>query len=380
VRGIHDVLSLRRWEVRFFLNRMRRQKGIRERVRSYKHYEKLLADKDIDLVLVTTPTCFHRQHTLAALQAGKRVYLDKPIAVTLEDSDVIVKAVKEAGSPVLMGFTRRYEAVWRKAYELVSQGAIGQLTMMQIRSVIPYTRYYHLWHRRNAWSGGALNDKCSHHMDVFNWFAAGRCTAIAAIGSQSPQFTPREDAPDRCLNCTEEDCPYNLYKDPLFEEMNIGRLPPSWRKRHAEMYQIDNCVFAPGADIIDHTIANLQYDNGIKASLFFNIYGPKASDQETFELIGTQGRLTLTRHTGEIALYSNYGKKYEVIETPHDEFTSSHFGADLELVREMDCFMKGADPIVSVREGHESLRMIHAIQSSIERGGKQVLMDEVPYG
>lgn len=380
VRGIHDVLPMRRLEVIYFLNRMRRQKGIKMRVRSFKVYDQLLSDKTIDLVLVTTPTIFHRKHTLAALQAGKMVYLDKPIAVTLEDSDAIVKTVEDTGSPVLMGFTRRYEVVWRKAYELISQGAIGKLTMMQIRSVIPYIRYYHLWHRRNLWSGGALNDKCSHHMDIFNWFADGHCTAITAIGGQSPQFAPREDAPDRCLNCTEEDCPYNLYKDPLFEEMNIGRLPPSWRKGHAEMYQIDNCVFSPGADIVDHTIAMLQYDNGVKASLFFNIYGPKAPDQETFELIGTEGRLTLTRHNGQIELYSNYGKKFEVIDTPHDEFSSSHFGADLELVREMDRFMKGKAPVVSVQEGHESLRMIHAIQTSIDQGGRQVLMSEVPYG
>jgi predicted dehydrogenase len=371
---------MRRFEGRFILNRMRRQHGIRGRVRSYKTYQELINDDSIQLVLITTPTYFHRQPAIDALNAGKRVYLDKPIAVTLEDSNAIVNAVRENDSPILMGFTRRYEAPWRKAYELVSQGTIGKLTMMQIRSVIPYTRYYHTWHRRNKWSGGALNDKSSHHMDVFNWFARGKCMTVSAVGGQSSQFAPRENAPDRCLTCTEEDCPYNFYEDPLFEEMNIKFLPPSWRWNHQEKYRIDNCVFAEGADIIDHAIVNLQYDNGVKASLFFNIYGPKAPDQETFELIGTQGRLLLTRSTGQIELYNDYGNNFEVIDARGEDFSSSHFGADLALVREMGRFMNGAQPVASVHDGHESLRMIHAVQSSIDQGGSQIRMTEVPYG
>lgn len=380
VRALNDILPLRRFEAQFFLNRMLKGQSLKGRVRSYSNYSKMLADERIELVLITTPTYFHRQPTLDALQAGKRVYLDKPIAVTLDDSAAILQAVQEHGSPLLMGFTRRYETAWRKAHGLVSTGAIGQLMMMQIRSVIPYTRYYHLWHRRNEWSGGALNDKSSHHMDVFNWFAGGRCTSISAVGGQSPQFAPRTDAPRRCLHCREEDCPYNLYKDPAFEEMNLPFLPPSWRFNRKEIYLADNCVFTPGADIIDHAVANLQYDNGVKASLFFNIYGPNAPDQETFELVGTRGRLTLTRHTGEIDLYTDYGKQHEIIDTRHAEFSSSHFGADLQLVREMDRFMDGGQPVASVLDGHESLRMIHALQASIEQGGKQILMEDVPFG
>jgi predicted dehydrogenase len=162
--------------------------------------------------------------------------------------------------------------------------------------------------------------------------------------------------------------------------MGITELPPSWADAEAEMDRADNCVYLPGSDITDHMICQMDYENGVKASLFLCIFGPRADDQETLELVGSTGRLMLFRETGLIDLISDHGSGHQQIDTRTGEFTSSHFGADLELVREMARFAAGAPPKALLRDGYESLRMVTAAQASIDGGGAQVFMKEINGG
>ena len=375
LRAICDRSEERLQEVSAFLQYKNVQNQQVGQIECFTDYRKLVDDPNVDLVVITTPTWFHREPAEYALKSGKKVFLDKPIAVTLEDSQAILNTEEETTNPLLMGFTRRYEAPWIQAAKIVESGRIGQLMMIQLRSVIPYTRYYHTWHRRNAWSGGALNDKSTHHFDVLNWFANSPWRSIYGVGGKSPAFAPREDAPDGCFVCQEE-CPYNILKDPDFEELGIQNLPSSWKNQPQEQNRIDNCVFAPGADLSDHCFVTVDYTNGVKASLFLCIWGPKAPDQETLELIGTKGKILLTRHTAKLEVWDSYGKKLEEIDCQTDEFKSSHFGADRELIRQMRSFYDGESPVVGAADGHESLRMVTAAQQSIDAGGEMIKSTE----
>lgn len=376
LRAICDPSKARMREVTALLQ-LTAVKNLRlGRIKRYTDYRKLIDDPAVDLILITTPTWIHRELAEYALKSGKKVFLDKPIAVELKDSHAILQAEGETENPLLMGFTRRYESTWIRAAEIVESGRIGQLMMIQLRSVIPYTRYYHTWHRRNQWSGGALNDKSSHHFDVLNWFAGSPWRQIHGIGGQSPAFAPRENPPAGCFVC-EEDCPYHLLKDPDFEELGIKTIPPSWKSGDREQDRVDTCVFAPGADLTDHCFVTVDYQNGVKASLFLCIWGPKAPDQETLELIGTEGKILLTRQTGTLEVWDSFMKRREEIDCRTKDFESSHFGADWELVRQLRAFVDGEAPLVGAAAGHESLRMVTAAQRSIDGGGKLVSTSEI---
>ena len=376
LRAICDRSPARMREVSLFLHAAGLKNLRLGRIRRCTDYRELVDDPAVDLIVITTPTWFHREPAEYALRSGKKVFLDKPIAVNLEDSRTILRVEKETENPLLMGFTRRYEAPWIRAAELVQSGRIGQLMMIQLRSVIPYTRYYHTWHRRNTWSGGVLNDKSSHHFDVLNWFADSPWRSIHGIGGQSPAFAPREDPPAGCFVC-EEDCPYHILKDPDFEEMGIKNVPPSWKSGTREQDRVDTCVFAPGADLTDHCFVTVDYANQVKASLFLCIWGPKAPDQETLELIGTEGKITLTRQTGQLEVWDSFMKQKEEIDCRTADFDSSHFGADRELVRQLRAFVDGEEPVVGAAAGHESLRMVAAAQRSIDAGGTPVESSEI---
>ena len=213
----------------------------------YHDGEDLIAAPEVDLILITSITDSHRQYAVPALFSGKKVYCDKPLAHTAEDAVAIVHAEVEAKNPLIMGFTRRYELPWRKAYQLLQDGAIGDLTMIQVRDIIPYHRYLTAWWRRRAWSGGALNDKGSHLFDVFNWFSGGQAVQIHGFGNRT-LVRPDPDAPNRCSECDRE-CPYR--RRPL-GDAGRGFTPhygPSWLQETEEKYMDDVCAYAPGSDL-----------------------------------------------------------------------------------------------------------------------------------
>lgn len=340
----------------------------------------LINDDSVDVIVITTPTASHAEATIPALQSGKKIYLDKPIAHTLEDSIAIRKLEAETNNPMIMGFTRRYEKPWLDLHDIVASGVIGDLKMMLIRAVLPYAFYFQTWHRTRAVSGGALNDKGSHYTDVFNWFANSRANKVNAFGGRNV-FLEEDDAPKFCAEC-DRDCAYRADQvRPDTQDQMKGAVDKSYETETDPLKRKDNCVYKPGADIFDHASIHYQYDNGIVASLFYSVYGPQSDDEETFELVGTKGRLILTRLRGEIDVVTDYGEKMkEIIHCKSEAFETSHFGADRKLVQEIAGFARGKESVVNGWHGMEATRMILGAMKSIDDGGDTVNLTELPDG
>ena len=368
VTGVHDVIQARAEEARHYLEQLYAEQHNDRVVQVYKTYDEMLSDDACRIVVVTSFTNSHREHAVAALESGREVYLDKPIAVTLSDARQIVHAAE--ASPIVMGFTRRYEKSWIKAKELLDSGVIGRLQMMEITSVIPYSRYLQTWHRRRELSGGALNDKCSHHFDVFNWMCGESPEYLTALGGRSSVFPVEENAPASCRVCTRE-CPYRRDANKTSDGAFVLQLD-SWSSASEEWAMVDTCVYAPGADINDHAIVSVAYPSGIKASLFFAIFGPDTKDQETLSLIGERGKISVVRHEGLVTVDSEFGGRQERFDCRDAEFETSHFGADLQLVRELRAFHDGGEPVATAGDGFRSLEMVLAAQESIRNKGRPV--------
>ncbi|MEM7144244.1 MAG: Gfo/Idh/MocA family oxidoreductase [Verrucomicrobiota bacterium] len=347
----------------------------------YSDPKELIADDNVDAVVITTATASHLEAAVPAVESGKKVYLDKPIAHTLEDAVAIREAEHGAGNLMIMGFTRRYEKPWIDLHEMVASGVIGDLKMMLVRAVLPYSFYFQTWHRTRAVSGGALNDKGSHYTDVFNWFAdGGRAVQVNAFGGRNV-FMERDDAPEFCAEC-DWDCAYRAEQArPDTQDQKRGAVDASYDEETDPLKRKDNCVYKKGADIFDHATIHYQYDNGIVASIFYTVYGPQAEDEETLELVGTKGRVILTRLRGEIDLVTDYGeKRHEVIHCKAEAFDSSHFGADRKLVQEIASFARGGESPVNGWHGMEATRMILGAMRSIDEEGQTVRMADMADG
>lgn len=370
--GVQDRLPDRARLAADHLNALYARAGINHRVSVFGDLASAVGDDTVDLVVVTTHTNAHRAPVEAALAAGRRVYLDKPISVTLEDARAIEAAEARAGFPVMMGFTRRYEAPWIEAIRMAQAGTIGSPQMILLRSVIPYARYLQLWHREQALSGGALNDKGSHHYDVLNWIARAPAIRVSAQGGRSNIFAPDPTAPTRCRDC-DRDCPYRRHETLIDRAEGVDRVPnESWIEAEAISDRNDTCVFLPGSDIDDHAVVTVTYATGLVACHFFAIFGPFSEDQETLEIVGSSGRLRMERHSGAIDCVSAHGHRHSVIHPDAPDRETSHFGADLQLVRALRRYIDGEAPPVGVPEGVASLQLVIAAQKSLSAGGRPV--------
>ncbi len=93
--------------------------------RGYVDYRELLADKAIDAVIIATPEHLHHRMLLDALAAGKHVYVEKPLAHTIEECQEIMKAVSKSKSVVQVGTQNRSNSLYQMAKTMIAQGLIG---------------------------------------------------------------------------------------------------------------------------------------------------------------------------------------------------------------------------------------------------------------
>jgi predicted dehydrogenase len=224
VTAVYDTIPRRSEEAREFLESRYREEGVDQRLTIFSDSRELIDSPECGLILITSHTGQHREAAVYALASGKKVYLDKPIAVTMEDALAITDEESRSSNPLIMGFTRRYELTWIKAKELLDSGVIGDLQMMEIQSVIPYTRYLQTWHRKRELSGGSLNDKCSHHFDVFNWMADAYPLYLTAVGGRSSVFPEDSEAPESCRVC-DRDCHYRRDENRVSDGAFVLQIP-----------------------------------------------------------------------------------------------------------------------------------------------------------
>jgi len=96
-------------------------------VKMYKHYQDLLASKDVDAVVIATPDHWHALQAIDACKAGKDVYLEKPLTFTIQEGKELVKAVRKYNRVLAVGSQQRSDAVFQHAIKMVQSGRIGQL-------------------------------------------------------------------------------------------------------------------------------------------------------------------------------------------------------------------------------------------------------------
>jgi len=128
--------------------------------------EEVLARDDVDAVVVTAPSGLHGRLALAALGAGRHLYLEKPIATTLEEGRRVAAAARD-GVVATVGFNWRFQPLVARARALLRAGAIGEARA--VWSVFCEPGHGPEWKRERASGGGVLLDLGSHHFDLVRW-------------------------------------------------------------------------------------------------------------------------------------------------------------------------------------------------------------------
>jgi len=161
-------------------------RGSRHKPQGFTDWRSLLAAKDIDAVFIATPVFLHHAQTLAALEAGKHVYCEKPLALTPWECREVLAACHEAegrGQIYQSGFQRRYNPRYRRSVEYLHSGDAGAVHFVraQWHAVTP-PRKDKPWLNRRDKSGDIVLEQASHQFDVFNWIFQGPPTCATAVG------------------------------------------------------------------------------------------------------------------------------------------------------------------------------------------------------
>lgn len=150
--------------------------------------EQALRHDDIDAVLIASATPSHAALLEAAALAGKAVYCEKPIDLSLTRARQAVDKVLLLNVPVTVGFNRRFDHSHRQLKQQIRQGAIGQPELIQMvcrSSAMPPFDY--LRH-----SGGQMRDQAIHFFDLLRWLTGDEVTLVGALGAALAQPALRE--------------------------------------------------------------------------------------------------------------------------------------------------------------------------------------------
>ncbi|MBQ6540583.1 MAG: Gfo/Idh/MocA family oxidoreductase [Oscillospiraceae bacterium] len=166
---------------------------------TYTDYREVMANPEIDAVVVVTPTQFHREVVNAAAKAKKHVFCEKPMASTAEECDEMIAACRANGVKLQLGFMRRFDRNFRRGKELLDSGAVGQVTLIKSNTYGPsHPKEWMYDVRRNYGPIGEVN---SHDFDTLRWYAGSEVRMIHAVGHnfRSPEVADRyPDYYDTC--------------------------------------------------------------------------------------------------------------------------------------------------------------------------------------
>ena len=165
-------------------------------------WEALLARTDIDLIDITAPSNVHKEIVEAAAQAGKHVFCEKPLALNLEDSVAMWRAVEKAGVKHMVGFNYRRVPAVQLAKRLVHEGALGEIRHFRgtyLQDFIVDPNFPLVWRLQQEVAGsGPLGDLASHLVDIAQFIVGD----IAEVAGMAETFIKERPLPSAMTGLT----------------------------------------------------------------------------------------------------------------------------------------------------------------------------------
>jgi len=148
---------------------------------AYTDYRQMLERRDLDVVTICTPSGLHAPMAIDAMQAGKHVIVEKPMALKLEDADRMIATAKQTGVKLCVVLQNRYNPPMRDLRRVVDESKLGKLLLgnATVRWYRPQEYYEDGWHGTWAMDGGALMNQSIHHIDALQWLMGDVATVFA---------------------------------------------------------------------------------------------------------------------------------------------------------------------------------------------------------
>lgn len=326
----------------------------------YESGETMAREADIEAVLVGTGDRFHAQNAREALQNGKHVLIEKPLAQSFADLLEIARLQRESGLVVGTYLELRHSKLWQRVKAILDSGEIGELLAISLVDYVGRDKGQFFGRKRarsREMMVSLVLQKGVHCLDLMNWFVGSSPVRVGAVGGLR-LFGGEAPADKRCCQCEEKDtCPY-------FHEHTYPLNPPGITLDHGD----DHCVWSSACDLEDVSFVNIAYANGTVGNYNEIHFAPYYGTH--FSLFGSKAQLDVEANhdTGECWVQVTERHTHnERRERPTRD--TGHGGADPALLSDfVHAIREGHQPLCDLRAGWESAQIGIATRLSIDSG------------
>ena len=348
-----------------------------------------------DAAIITTQDQMHVAPTVAALDAGYNVLLEKPMAHTLAGCVELIQAAERSGRILQICHVLRYSPFWRTLHEVLESGRLGDIITVEHRENVFYWHMAHSFVRGNwgneAKSSPMILAKCCHDLDILTWNLPSPVKRLSSVGSLL-HYRAESVGPEIPLRCTdgcpiEAECAFSapgIYLDlrpfPHYrEEAQAGNFdleePKVWpftvlspdvtragRRQALEEGPYGRCVYRCDNDVVDHQMVTMELESG--TSVVLVMHGHSNEECRTMRYDGT--RATLRARFGlqsEITVHDHLTGKVENI--PVAQKVAGHGGGDHNLMADFLAALRGEmPPMTTARASLESHLLAFAAEEA----------------
>jgi myo-inositol 2-dehydrogenase/D-chiro-inositol 1-dehydrogenase len=275
-------------------------------------FEDLIACKDIDAVVLVSPSVLHTGQIAAAMAMGKHVFSEKPLGTTVVECKVAEKAVEDHPELVFMlGFMRHFDASYKYAHDKVIAGEIGKPVLFRAYSQDP-EQFIEGAIAFAPHSGGQFLDMAVHDIDLARWFTGSEPESVYAIGG--------------------------CYVHPEFAQYQDG----------------------------DNVSCLMKFKNDCMVFLFAGRTAPHGYNVET-EIIGTKGilRIASVPQKNLVEILDGYGVRRECSQSFLERFDTAYINEVQEFV---NCIISGKKPEITVYDGTRVSEIAYTCKAAFEKG------------
>ncbi|MBL4812028.1 MAG: Gfo/Idh/MocA family oxidoreductase [Rhodobacteraceae bacterium] len=296
---------------------------------AYPNMEAMLSDAGGELLFVGSPNVFHFDQIAAGLAAGMRIFAEKPVVISYEETFALAELLSQyEPGRVMVGLVLRYARHMVDLRTALDDGALGKITSLEANEhIAPYHGAFFMrdWRRKSQNSGGFMLEKCCHDLDLYNMITGSRPARVASFGGRR-SFVP-SNAPMR-----------NSEADIFLRKKSV--------------WDSADDAFHSDGDIIDCQTAILEYESG--ASMAFHTNTNVPDEHRRFCVIGQQGMaegdfvrgyLRITRRDGSRYSEHDYTKGADGQGT---NSMSAHYGADELMTRDIAAHLRGEIGVLPV--------------------------------
>ena len=320
--------------------------------------EQLLAEHEVDAVMILAPDFAHAGIALQTLGAGIPTFCEKPMAISVQDADAMLALAKEKRARLYIGHNMRHMPVVRQMKAIIDSGRIGRVRAIWCRHFVGTGGdfYFKDWHAEQEKAMSLLLQKGAHDIDVIHWLAGGYTRRVSGIGDLAVygDITDRRDNSDRGM----------------WDWFDADIWPPTAQKE-----------LNPVVDVEDISMLQMTLDNGVLASYQqchftpdywrnYTVIGDAGRIENMGDGSGDQIHIWTSRHSGP-------GRPSDVEVVAQAE--GGHGGADPSLIAEFLRFARdGGSTDVSVVAAREAVATGVRGAESIRSGGMPLEVPPVP--